>query len=221
MLRSSAPGCSDTLAIRWIGTWCGESAYEQPLDRGHAPAAARTPGPAGSRRRCRRAPDPSVCARTPSSSKPTRGQAEFVGAVGGHVHHRRAVAHRAELVRRGERRARVGRLVADRAVVFGGVADRFVDRQPEVRRVDDEVGRSRRHARRLGLLGQQRRQLRPARRTSPTRRRRRRPPSPAPSAAPACASSRTFPPRRRRSTASNVGCTRTRCWVIDEPNVSA
>ena len=27
------PGCSDTFAIRWIGTWCGESAYEQPLER--------------------------------------------------------------------------------------------------------------------------------------------------------------------------------------------
>ena len=29
----SAAGCSDTLAIRWIGMWPGESAYAQPLER--------------------------------------------------------------------------------------------------------------------------------------------------------------------------------------------
>ena len=71
------------------------------------------------------------------------GQAEFDGPVGGHVHHRRAVAHRAELVRGGERGARIGGLVADRPVVFGGVADGFVDGQPQVGRVDHQVGRAR------------------------------------------------------------------------------
>ncbi len=29
------------------------------------------------------------------------------------------------------------------------------------------------------------------------------------------------PAEASTATASNVGCTRTRCWVIDEPNVSA
>src|SRR6516225_10857831 len=54
------------------------------------------------------------------------GQAVLDGAVGRHVHNRRPVAHDAELVGGGERGSGVGRLVADRAVVFGCVADGFV-----------------------------------------------------------------------------------------------
>ena len=125
------------------------------------------------------------------------GQTVFDGPVGGHVHHRRAVAHGAELVRRGERGARVGGLVADRPVVFGGVADRFVNRQPEVGRVDHQVGRARRHAAAPWPSRRAATAAAPARRSSSTRRRRRRTPSPAPSAAPACAWCRTCPPRRR------------------------
>jgi hypothetical protein len=57
-----------------------------------------------------------------------------------------------ELVDGGERGAGVGRLVAQRPVQLGGVADRLVDGQPQVRRVDDEVVAAGLHRRRLGLL---------------------------------------------------------------------
>ena len=30
---SPGAGCNDTLAIRWMGMWSGESAKAQPLDR--------------------------------------------------------------------------------------------------------------------------------------------------------------------------------------------
>ena len=67
------------------------------------------------------------------------GQAVRDRAVAGHVHDLRAVAERAELVEGGERGPGVGRLVAHRPVELGGVADRLVDREPEVRGIDDEV----------------------------------------------------------------------------------
>ncbi len=62
---------------------------------------------------------------------------------------------RAELVERREGRARVGRLVAERPVELGGVPDRFVDRQPQVGRVDHEVVAAGLDARCLHVLGQQ------------------------------------------------------------------
>ena len=83
------------------------------------------------------------------------GQAVGDRAVAGDVHQVRAVAQRAELVGRGEAGARVGGLVADGAVVLGGVPDGLVDGEPEVGRVDDQVVRARDHARRLDLLGEQ------------------------------------------------------------------
>ena len=101
-------------------------------------------------------------------------QAVFDGAVGGHVHHRRAVAHGAELVRGRERRAGVGRLVADRPVVFGGVPDGFVNRQPQVGRVDHQVGRARRRRWAPWPSRPAATAAPPAPPTSPTRHRRRR-----------------------------------------------
>ncbi len=88
------------------------------------------------------------------------GQAVLDGAVTGHGHHRRAVLQRAELLEGGEAGSRVRRLVAERAVQLGGVADRLVDRQPEVGRVDDQVVATRVDGRGLGLLGQPLRDLR-------------------------------------------------------------
>jgi hypothetical protein len=65
----------------------------------------------------------------------------FLRAVGLHVHELRAVAQLADrLVGRGdEARARVVGLLANRAVQLCRVADRFVNGQPEVCRVEDEV----------------------------------------------------------------------------------
>ncbi len=126
------------------------------------------------------------------------GQPEILGAVGGHVHHRRSVPHRAQLVRCRERRARVGGLVADCAVVFGGVPDGFVNRQPQVGRVDDEVGRPRCHARCLDLLREQRRQLCELGRPVPHVVTLDGLPAPSRSGARACAWSRRIRPRSRR-----------------------
>ena len=64
-----------------------------------------------------------------------------------------------ELVEGGERRAGVVGLVAERAVELGGVADRLVDGQPEVRRVDDQVVAAGLDGRRRELLGEQLGQL--------------------------------------------------------------
>src|SRR6185436_20729671 len=83
------------------------------------------------------------------------GEAVLDRAVAGDVHEVGAVAQRAELVGGGEAGARVGGLVADGAVVLGGVAHRLVDGEPEVGRVDDQVVRARGDAGRLHLLGQE------------------------------------------------------------------
>ena len=83
------------------------------------------------------------------------GEAVVDRAVAGDVHEVGAVAQRAELVGGGEAGARVGGLVADGAVVLGGVADRLVDGEPEVGRVDDQVVRARDDAGRLDLLGEE------------------------------------------------------------------
>ena len=87
------------------------------------------------------------------------GQSVRHGAVPGHVHDGGAVGERAQLVERGERRAGVGGLVADGPVELGGVPDRFVDGEPQVRGVDDEVVRPRLHRWRTELLGQEPGQL--------------------------------------------------------------
>ena len=84
-----------------------------------------------------------------------RGQAVLDGAVAGDVHDVGAVLQRVELVVGRERRAGVVGLVAERAVELGGVADRLVDGQPEVRRVDDQVVAAGLDGRGLELLGQQ------------------------------------------------------------------
>ena len=78
---------------------------------------------------------------TPSSSQPIVRAAAFLRAVALNVHELRAVLERAEhlLRRRDEARAGVVRLVAHRAIQLGGMADRLVDREPEVRRVQHEI----------------------------------------------------------------------------------
>ena len=86
-------------------------------------------------------------------------QAVLDGAVAGDVHDRRAVLQRAELVEGGERRAGVGGLVAERPVQLGGVADRLVDGQPQVGRVDDQVVAAGLDDGRPHLLGEQLGQL--------------------------------------------------------------
>ena len=158
------------------------------------------------------------CPATPSSSQPTVDSPCSASAVAGHVHDWRAVLQRPELVEGGERRAGVVGLVAQRPVELGGVPDRLVDGEPQVRRVDDQVvapGLDRRGAQ---LLGRGARAAPRARRPSPSHalpcRGRRGTPSRDRPAARAFASSRSarLPcrPRRRR-----VGTwTRTRCWVV-------
>ena len=80
-------------------------------------------------------------------------------AIAGHVHHRRSELQRVQLVERRERRAGVVRLVAEHAIELGRVADRLVDRQPQVRRIDHEVVAARLDRRRRHLLLEQRRNL--------------------------------------------------------------
>ena len=69
------------------------------------------------------------------------GERTFLGAVALDVHDRRAVLELADVLlrRRDEARAREVRLVAHRAIQLGGMADGFVDREPEVARVEDQV----------------------------------------------------------------------------------
>ena len=86
------------------------------------------------------------------------GEAMLVGAVAGDVHHARAVDEGAQLVRRRERRARIGRLVAERAVELRGVADRLMDREPQVGGIDHQVIATSLDRWRGELLGEERRQ---------------------------------------------------------------
>ena len=79
-------------------------------------------GPRRPRRRSRPSPARAHCVRSP-----------------GDVHDRGAVLQGAELVVGREGRAGVVGLVAQRAVELGGVADRLVDGEPQVGRVDHEV----------------------------------------------------------------------------------
>ena len=87
--------------------------------------------------------------------EPDRRQAVLGGAVAGDVHVRRAVRERPELVESGEAGSGVRGLVAQRPVELGGVPDRLVDRQPQVRRVDDEIVGARLDRARRHLLGEQ------------------------------------------------------------------
>ena len=111
------------------------SARRRAPRRSAGPCAGR----AGSRRARRRGRCP-----TPASARPRR-RSRWSRARAASVRSpvtcitRRAVAQGAELVEGGERRAGVGRLVAERAVELGRVADRLVDGQPQVGRVDDQV----------------------------------------------------------------------------------
>ncbi len=75
------------------------------------------------------------------------------------VHQRGAVLQRAQPVRCRERGAGVVRLVAQRAVQLGRVADGLVDRQPQVGGVDHEGVGAGLHRRRGDLLHQQVREL--------------------------------------------------------------
>ncbi len=83
-----------------------------------------------------------------------RRQAVLRRPVTGDVHDRGAVLQRAQLVERRERGARVVGLVAQCAVQLGRVADRLVDREEQVARVDDQVVVATVHGRRAQLLGQ-------------------------------------------------------------------
>ena len=138
----------------------GESANAQPLDRpkplqpGHPPvelvagqhaAGDQVPGLGG---------DPLVVVA--DGGQPVLGASgRPVTCISGEPYCRRA-----QLVQGGERGARVGGLVAERPVQLGGVADRLVDGQPQVGRVDDQVVAAGLDRRRGQLLGQQLGQLR-------------------------------------------------------------
>ena len=118
-------------------------------------------------------------------------------AVARHVHDGGAVGERAELVEGGEGGPGVGRLVPHGPVQLGGVPDRLVDGEPEVRRVDHEVVRPGLHRRRRQLLGQELGQLGELGVPVPAARRRRTrsgTPSRGRPVAPACASSRSRRP---------------------------
>ncbi|CAB4919919.1 unannotated protein [freshwater metagenome] len=82
------------------------------------------------------------------------GEAELGCPVAGHVHERRAVLQAPELVGGGERGTRVVRLVAERAVELGRMADRLMDGKPEIRRIEHDGGRAWRDARGGELLGE-------------------------------------------------------------------
>ena len=139
---------------------------------------------------------------------PDGRQAMLHGAIAGHVHDGRAVAQRAQLVEGGERGPGISRLVADGPVELGGVPDRLVDREPEVRGVDDEVVGAGFDGRAPGASRRAAPATRPARRPSPSCRRRsdrRGTPSPGRPGAPACAWSRIPNPRAPAPRAGPAG----------------
>ena len=149
------------------------------------------------------------------------GQPVLHRAVTGHVHDGRAVRERPELIEGGEGRSRVGRLVPDGPVELGGVPDRFMDREPEIRRVDDEVVRPGLHRGRGQLLGEQLGQLGQLG-----------VPVPAPADVGPVRNSHPRPtgganvrivskPASDSASASSCACSRTRCWVARVPLRSA
>ncbi len=81
------------------------------------------------------------CAGTPSSSKSEGAKARTVlrPRIAHHVDNIGAVAQAAELIEREEAHAGVVGFAAQNAVELDGMADRFVDLQPELRAVEDQV----------------------------------------------------------------------------------
>ena len=71
---------------------------------------------------------------------------------------RRSVPHGVQFVRCREGRAGIRRLITDRPVVFGGVPDGFVDGQPQIGRIDHQIGGACDHGGGLHLLGQEHRE---------------------------------------------------------------
>src|SRR5215472_14875799 len=88
-----------------------------------------------------------------------RRQAVLGRPIAGDVHDPRAVLQAAQLVEGGERRARVRGLVTECPVQLGGVPDRLVDGEEQVRRIDHYVIAARLDRRRSHLLGEQGRDL--------------------------------------------------------------
>ena len=149
-----------------------------------------------------------------------RGQPVLGGAVAGDVHQRRAVLQAAELVDGGERRAGVGRLVAQRPVELGGVPDRLVDGEEQVGGVDDEVVAAGLDRRRLRLLAQQLGDLgelaAPVPVAVPVRYS-----QPLPTGGARVRMLSNWPVARSTVSAVNSGWMRTRCWRVRVPAVSA
>ncbi len=140
-------------------------------------------------------------------------------AIARHVHDRRAIDERAQLIERGEGRAGVCRLVSHGAVELGRMPDRLVNGQPQIGGIDHEVVCARVDRRGAQLLGEVSRACGPIRRPSPIRRRPSRTPIHARRAEPACAWSRS---RRRRGRAPpSAGDNRTRRCVARVPLKSA
>ncbi len=83
------------------------------------------------------------------------GQPVRSGPVPGDVHDLGAVLEGPELVEGGERSTGVGRFVAHGPVELGGMADRLVDGEPQIGRVDHQVVPAGIDRRRPDLLGQQ------------------------------------------------------------------
>ena len=146
---------------------------------------------------------------------PDGRQAVLGGAVTGDVHQLGAVLQLAELVEGGEGGARVGGLVAQRAVQLGGVPDGLVDGQPQVGRVDDQVVDARLDARRAHLLGEQLRdprQLDSQSQPVPVRYS-----QPRPTGGARVRIESNSPLDSSTATAVSCGCSRTRCWVVTVP----
>ena len=81
------------------------------------------------------------CAGTPSSSKAKVAEAGpmLLASVGDNVHHIAAVTESAQLVEREERGAGEVRFHAQHAIKFDGMPDGFVDLQPELRAIENDV----------------------------------------------------------------------------------
>ena len=210
-----AAGCSETLAIRWIGTCAGGVGERAAVGAAEALEPRPSAGRAGSRPATPSLTRSHCCAGdalvvAADVARPCSTVRSPVTCMSGG-----AVPQRAELVEGRERRAGVVGLVAERAVELGGVADRLVDRQPQVGRVDDQVvaARPRPTGARSFSASSSGSSVElgvpvPAGRRSGT-------PSRGRPAARGCASSRSAPAswsmrHRRRA----PGCIRTRCWVV-------
>ena len=158
---SRSPGSSEMFGMRWNCTPFHDSANEQPCDR-LTPVSCSNP-----RHLLARGlvvledaflDDQPLVGRHAFVVPLDAGERAFLRAIGLDVHEVRTVAELADhlLRRRDEAGAGVVGFLADGAIELGGMADRLVNREPEVRRIENQIVLAGLDASGLDLLGRER-----------------------------------------------------------------